>query len=57
MFQRAEENLVPRFSFNHRPALHQKKSVMKLEKMRPWVCRMHDKGEKIKKGISCSVRN
>lgn len=57
MFQRAKENLVTKFSSNHWPALHQTKSVMKFEKMRSWVCRMHDKGEKIRKGISFSVRN
>jgi hypothetical protein len=58
MFQRAKENLVTKFSSNHRPALHQTKSVMKFKKkMRCWVCRMHDKGEKIRKGISCSVGN
>ena len=49
MSQRAEDNLVTKFSSNHRPALHQTKIVMKFKKMRSWVCRMHYKGEKIKK--------
>ena len=49
MHQRAENVLVTKFSSNHRPGLYQTKPAMKFGKMRSWVCRMHDKGEKIKK--------